>query len=202
MKDQKSKQIISFFSYDCDFVQASINIIANPTWQKICLWCQSFSIDKTGQVFVDRRNCGSRCLPYSDLNQGHNDVICVFTIWRYTGHLVLCCQACQGREKTDWLSVFVTMRGIITWRGVCVWLHRACDCVWLCPPLCDLLDYKDYQEREREMKSERKTAMLNSKTLILKDSSIRSSWNYLTASRCYTTNTNKHDYTKNMHQHK
>ena len=33
----------------------------------------------------------------------------------------------------------------------------------------------------------------NSKTLILKDSSVRSIWTYLTASPCYTTNTNKHD---------
>ena len=33
----------------------------------------------------------------------------------------------------------------------------------------------------------------NSKTLILKDSSVRSVWTYLTASPCYTTNTNKHD---------
>ena len=38
----------------------------------------------------------------------------------------------------------------------------------------------------------------NSKTLIviiLKDSSVRSIWTYLTASPCYTTNTKKHDYT-------
>ena len=33
----------------------------------------------------------------------------------------------------------------------------------------------------------------NSKTLILKDSSVRSIWAYITASPCYTTNTNKHD---------
>ena len=35
----------------------------------------------------------------------------------------------------------------------------------------------------------------NSKTLILKDISVRSIWTYLTASPCYTTNTNKHDST-------
>ena len=38
-----------------------------------------------------------------------------------------------------------------------------------------------------------------SKTLILKDSSVRSTWTYLTASLCYTTNTNKHDYTTNRY---
>ena len=38
---------------------------------------------------------------------------------------------------------------------------------------------------------------LNSKTLILKDSSVRSIWTYLTASPLYTTNTNKHDNTTN-----
>ena len=31
------------------------------------------------------------------------------------------------------------------------------------------------------------------KTLILKDSSVRSIWTKLTASPCYTTNTNKHE---------
>ena len=42
-------------------------------------------------------------------------------------------------------------------------------------------------ERERE----------NSKTLIFKDSNVRSIWTYLTASPCYTTNTNKHDNSTN-----
>ena len=37
----------------------------------------------------------------------------------------------------------------------------------------------------------------NSKTLILKDSSFRFIWTYLTASPCYTTNTNKHDNATN-----
>ena len=46
-------------------------------------------------------------------------------------------------------------------------------------------------ERERERERE------NSKPLILKDSSDRSIWTYVTASPCYTTNTNKHDYTTN-----
>ena len=35
------------------------------------------------------------------------------------------------------------------------------------------------------------------KTLILKDSSARSIWTYLTASPCYTTNTKEHDYSTN-----
>ena len=39
----------------------------------------------------------------------------------------------------------------------------------------------------------------NSKTLTLKGSSVRSIWTYLTASPCYTTNTNKHDYTTNRY---
>ena len=40
----------------------------------------------------------------------------------------------------------------------------------------------------------------NSKTLILKDSSVWSIWTYVTASPCYTTiNTNKHDYTTNSY---
>ena len=41
----------------------------------------------------------------------------------------------------------------------------------------------------------------NSKTLTLKDSSVRSIWTYLTltVSPCYTTNTNKHDYTRNRY---
>ena len=46
---------------------------------------------------------------------------------------------------------------------------------------------------------EKNTKNSNSKTLILKDSSVRSIWTHLTltASPCYTTNTNKHDYTTN-----
>ena len=40
---------------------------------------------------------------------------------------------------------------------------------------------------------------LNSKTLILKDNSIRSIWTYLTASPWCITNTNKHDYTTNTY---
>ena len=47
-------------------------------------------------------------------------------------------------------------------------------------------------ERERENYS-------NSKTLILKDSSVRSIWTYLTGSPCYTTNTNNYDYTTNKY---
>ena len=40
---------------------------------------------------------------------------------------------------------------------------------------------------------------LELKTLILKDSSVRSIWTYLTASPCYTTNTDKHDYPTNTY---
>ena len=40
----------------------------------------------------------------------------------------------------------------------------------------------------------RQTERLNSKLLILKDSSVMSIWTYLTASPCYTTDTNKHDH--------
>ena len=46
------------------------------------------------------------------------------------------------------------------------------------------------QRRERGGEGERKRTWY-SKTLILKDSSVRSIWTYLTASPCYTTNTNK-----------
>ena len=35
--------------------------------------------------------------------------------------------------------------------------------------------------------------------IIFKDSSLRSIWTYVTASPCYTTNTNKHDYTTNRY---
>ena len=35
----------------------------------------------------------------------------------------------------------------------------------------------------------------NSKIFILKDGHIKSIWTYLTACPCYTTNTNKQDYT-------
>ena len=48
------------------------------------------------------------------------------------------------------------------------------------------------RERERELKLENfRTG--NSKTLILKNSSVRSIWTYLTVSPCYFTNTSKHD---------
>ena len=50
---------------------------------------------------------------------------------------------------------------------------------------------------KRERDTERENS--NSKTLILKDSSVRSIWTYLTASSCYTTNTNQHDYTTNIY---
>ena len=39
-------------------------------------------------------------------------------------------------------------------------------------------------------------------TLMLKDSSIRSIWTYLTASPCYTTDTNKHNNTRERERNK
>ena len=51
------------------------------------------------------------------------------------------------------------------------------------------------RERERDSERETENSNLSSKILILKDSSVRSIWTYLTASPCYTTNTNKHDNT-------
>ena len=62
------------------------------------------------------------------------------------------------------------------------------------------------REKDRELKTERergtdkrreieRNSNSNSKTLIFQDSNVRSIWTYLTASLCYTTNTNKHDYT-------
>ena len=80
-----------------------------------------------------------------------------------------------------------------------------------------LLEYLDYiRERERERRGRggetetetqremevgeggeggRENSNSNSKTLIHKDSSVRSIWTYLTVSPCYSTNRNKHDYT-------
>ena len=133
----------------------SLFFIANPTWQKICLWCQSFSIDKTGQVFVDWGNCGSRCLPYSDMNQGHNDVICVFTIWCYTGHLVLCCQACQGRQKIDWLSVCYHERHNYLKGGLCLTAQGMWLCVTLSTSVWPLRLQRLSRERERDGKWEK-----------------------------------------------
>ena len=48
-----------------------------------------------------------------------------------------------------------------------------------------------FTERERERE--------NSGTLVLKDRSFRTTWTSLTASPCYTMNTNKHDYTPNTY---
>ena len=59
--------------------------------------------------------------------------------------------------------------------------------------LCEYcMPHNEVLGRERENYS-------NSKTFILKDSSVRSILTYLTASRCYTTNTNMHDYTTNRY---
>ena len=55
------------------------------------------------------------------------------------------------------------------------------------------------REGERWMDRDWGGGNSNSKTLILKDSSIRSIWIYVTASPCYTTNTNKHNYTTNRY---
>ena len=49
------------------------------------------------------------------------------------------------------------------------------------------------RERERERENS------SSKTLILKDSRVRSIWTCLIASPCYATNTNKHDNTTNKY---
>ena len=51
--------------------------------------------------------------------------------------------------------------------------------------------------REGGREGERENS--NSQTLILKDSCIRPMGTYLTASPCYTTNTNKHDNTTNIY---
>ena len=55
------------------------------------------------------------------------------------------------------------------------------------------------RDRETERERERENSNLNSKTLILKDSSIRSIWTYLTASPCSSTNTSKIDDTTNKY---
>ena len=52
---------------------------------------------------------------------------------------------------------------------------------------------KKKRERERELELEHFIY------IILKDSSVRSSWTYLTASPGYTTNTNKHNNTTNKY---
>ena len=54
-------------------------------------------------------------------------------------------------------------------------------------------------ERERVTDRQTDRDRENSKTLILKDISVRSIWTYLTASPCCTTNTNKHDNTTNKY---
>ena len=57
---------------------------------------------------------------------------------------------------------------------------------------------KEKQNENNQPKPKKKDS--NSKTLILKDSSVRSIWIYLTASPCYTANTNnKHDNTTNKY---
>ena len=54
-------------------------------------------------------------------------------------------------------------------------------------------------QTDRELELELELENSNTKTLIPKDSSVRSVWTYLTASPCYTANTNKHDYTTNIY---
>ena len=46
---------------------------------------------------------------------------------------------------------------------------------------------RERRQTDRQTEKEKE----NSKTLIIKDSSVRSFWTYLTASPCCTTNTNK-----------
>ena len=58
-------------------------------------------------------------------------------------------------------------------------------------------DRKMERDRRTDRQTDRDGENSKSKTLILKDSSVRSIWTYLTASPCYTTNTNKHDFTTN-----
>ena len=50
---------------------------------------------------------------------------------------------------------------------------------------------KQHSKRERERERKRENLNSNSKTLLLKDSSVRSIWTCLTASPCYTTNTER-----------
>ena len=58
------------------------------------------------------------------------------------------------------------------------------------------------RDRQTDRDRERENSSSNSKTVILKDSSVRSIWTYLTARPCYTKNTNKHDNTTNKyHMH-
>ena len=52
--------------------------------------------------------------------------------------------------------------------------------------------------REQGVQRE-KNSITNWKTLILTDSSVRSIWTYLTASPCYTTNTNNYNNTTNRY---
>ena len=58
---------------------------------------------------------------------------------------------------------------------------------------------KSETETKRQPETARERENSNSKTLILKDSSVRSIWTYLRASPYYTTNTNKHDNTTNKY---
>ena len=57
--------------------------------------------------------------------------------------------------------------------------------------------HREWARKQTDRQTDRENS--NSKTLILKDGSVRSFWTYLTASACYTTNTNKQDYTTNMY---
>ena len=47
------------------------------------------------------------------------------------------------------------------------------------------------RERDSDRDTERETERSNSKTLILKNRSVRSNWTYLTANPCYSTNTER-----------
>ena len=63
-----------------------------------------------------------------------------------------------------------------------------------------MLDTVPAEEEEEEEEQQQQQQQLQLETLILKDSSVRSIWTYLTASPCYTTNTNVHDYTTNRYK--
>ena len=58
---------------------------------------------------------------------------------------------------------------------------------------------EEKEEEEIGGGRERENSNSNSKTLILKDSNVRSIWTYLTASPCNTTNTKKHGSTTNKY---
>ena len=63
--------------------------------------------------------------------------------------------------------------------------------------LFKMLDIVPAEEEEQQQQQ----LELKLETLILKDSSVRSIWTYLTVSPYYTTSTNMHDYAINRYKH-